>query len=82
MAQGKKIKWRALITLIGAITLVGTELVGVSWAAGWALGGLLQMSQTFSLVAECIGALLGLFLVIAFTRAAIAHEPIFTSDGN
>ena len=52
MSKNRQIKWRTLITLIGAVTLVGTELVGVTWAAGWALGGLLQMSQTFSLIAE------------------------------
>jgi len=29
--------------LIALAILVGTELVGASWAAGWALGGLFQL---------------------------------------
>lgn len=63
-------------TLVSVAVLVGTELVGAGGAAGWAIGGLLQIGDmlTHALEAVLIGAALaGLYY---FLRAAIAHEPI------
>ena len=42
----KPINLAHLSTLIAVAILVGTELVGASWAAGWALGGLFQLDPT------------------------------------
>jgi hypothetical protein len=44
LAETKKINWVHVSTLIAVAILVGTEMVGASWAAGWALGGLLIRS--------------------------------------
>ncbi|MDE2362721.1 MAG: hypothetical protein KGM42_08580 [Hyphomicrobiales bacterium] len=56
--------------------LVGVELVGASWAAGWALGGMFQLPPTISRVMEVIFALTGFVGLYFFMRTAIAHEPI------
>ena len=40
MAEKKPINWRNVLTVYGAAILVGTELVGLTWAGAWALGGL------------------------------------------
>ena len=73
---GKPIHWNTLITLVGAAILVGTELVGVSWAAGWALGGMLQLPPVVSRGVEILGILIGCVLVYYFIRAALRHEPL------
>lgn len=39
----KPINFVHLSTLVAVAILVGTELVVASWAAGWALGGLLHL---------------------------------------
>jgi len=56
--------------------LVGTELVGASWAAGWALGGLFQLDPLISRGLKIIFSLAGLVGLYFFMRTAIRNEPI------
>ena len=72
----KPINWTHLTTLIAVAVLVGTELVGASWAAGWALGGLFQLDPSISRILEVIFALIGFVGLYFFMRTAVAHEPI------
>lgn len=65
-----------LSTLVAVAILVGTELVGASWAAGWAIGGLFQLDPTISRGLEIIFALAGLVGLYFFMRTAVRHEPI------
>lgn len=76
MAQTKKINWLHVSTLVAVAVLVGTEVVGASWAAGWALGGLLQLDPLISHIIEVIFALSGFVLLYYFMRTAIRHETI------
>ena len=76
MAAQKPINRTHLTTLIAVAILVGTELVGASWAAGWALGGLFQLDASISRVLEVVFALIGFVGLYFFMRTAIAHEPI------
>lgn len=76
LAQHNKINWLHLSTLVAVAILVGTEMVGASWAAGWALGGLLQLDPLVSRVIEAIFGLCGFVLLYFFMRTAIRHEPI------
>jgi hypothetical protein len=72
----KPIHWDNAITVISVAILVGTELIGISWAAGWALGGLMGLPPLVSRGVEILGALLGLVLVYYFVRAALKVEPL------
>lgn len=72
----KPINYVNLSTLVAVAILVGTELVGASWAAGWALGGLFQLDPLVSRVFEVVFALIGLVGLYFFMRAAIRNEPI------
>lgn len=76
MPQPKKINWLHLSTLIAVAILVGTEMVGASWAAGWALGGLLQLDPMISRGLEAIFALCGVVLLYYFMRIALRNEPV------
>ncbi len=75
MTSEKPINWLHLSTLVAVAILVGTEMVGASWAAGWALGGLLQLDSTVSRVIEVGFTLCGFVLLYYFMRIAIRHEP-------
>lgn len=72
----KPINYLHLSTLVAVAILVGTELVGASWAAGWALGGLFQLDPLVSRGFEVAFALIGLVGLYFFMRTAIRHEPI------
>jgi len=65
-----------LSTLVAVAILVGTELVGASWAAGWAIGGLFQLDPLISRAFEVVFALAGFVGLYFFMRTAIKHEPI------
>jgi len=75
MSENKAINWTNARTLIALAILVGTELVGASWAAGWALGGLFQLGAAFARALEIIFVILGFIGLYYFMRAAVAHEP-------
>ena len=72
----KPINYTHLYTLIAVAILVGTELVGASWAAGWALGGLFQLDPTISRALEVLFSLLGFVGLYFFMKTAIRNEPI------
>jgi hypothetical protein len=75
MPEKKPINWTNARTLIALAILVGTELVGASWAAGWALGGLFQLGVSVGHALEVVFILLGFVGLYYFMRAAAAHEP-------
>ncbi len=76
MAARGNINMAKLSTLIAVAILVGTEVVGASWAAGWAIGGIMQLSPVVSRSLEVIFGLSGFVLLYFFMRTAIRHEPI------
>jgi hypothetical protein len=77
MPTERKINYLHVSTLIAVAILVGTEMVGASWAAGWAVGGLLQLAPTVSRVLEAGFALCGFVLLYYFMRTAVKHESIY-----
>ena len=52
MADAAPINWTNTMTLLSVAILVGTELVGAGAAAGWAIGGLFQLGETFTRALE------------------------------
>jgi hypothetical protein len=65
-----------LTTIIAVAILVGTEVVGASWAAGWAIGGIMQLPPVVSRGLEVVFGLVGFVLLYFFMRVALRHEPI------
>jgi len=76
LADQKPINWQNALTIVSVAILVGTEVVGMTWAAGWALGGLFQFPAIVSAAVEIAGALFGFVLLYYFVRAALKVEPI------
>jgi len=72
----KPINYLHLSTLVAVAILVGTELVGASWAAGWALGGLFQLDPMVSHGLEVVFSGLGLVGLYFFMKTALRNEPI------
>lgn len=76
MPAQQPVNWANVTTLSCVAVLVGTELVGMSWAAGWALGGLFQLPPVVAHGVEVAFALLGFVALFYFMRAAIRVEPV------
>ncbi len=76
MAARGSINLVKLSTIVAVSILVGTEVVGASWAAGWAIGGIMQLPHTISRGLEIVFGLSGFVLLYFFMRSALAHEPV------
>ena len=73
--MSKPIHWENLTTLTCVAILVGTETVGLSWAAGWALGGIFQLPAVIARSVEVFFGLVGFVALFYFMRAAVKVEP-------
>ena len=76
MAARGSINPLKLSTIVAVAILVGTEVVGASWAAGWAIGGIMQLPHTISRALEIVFGLSGFVLLYFFMRTALRHEPV------
>ena len=76
MTQPSSIHWGNVTTIVSVCILVGTELVGMSWAAGWALGGLFGLAPAIARSVEIVFGLSGFVALYFFMRAAIKVEPL------
>ena len=65
-----------LVTIIGVMILVGTEVIGVALAAGWAIAGLFELGDVLGYVLMGLFTLLGVYSLVALWRQATAIEPI------
>ncbi len=76
MAEKKPINWQNVTTVFSVAILVGTELIALTWAAAWALGGLFDLPGIFRIGIEVVGVLLGVYGLYHFVRAALKVEPL------
>lgn len=76
VASPRPINVTNLTTLVSVAILVGTELIGAGWAAGWALGGLFQLGDMLSRALEIGFTLMGVAGLYYFMRAAVRAEPV------
>lgn len=76
MPEPKPLNWANLTTISCVAVLVGTEMVGMSWAAGWALGGLFGLPPLVARAVEVVFGCLGFVALYYFMRAAVKVEPI------
>ena len=76
MPQRREIHWANMTTIVSVCILVGTELVGMSWAAGWALGGMFGLPPIVARSVEVLFGLAGFVGLVYFMRAAIKVEPL------
>lgn len=70
-----QIVWRSVITVISAAILIGAEVFGAAFAGGWALAILLGLDDTGAHIIQAVLFALGVFVMIAFVRAAQRVEP-------
>ncbi|MCB8822436.1 hypothetical protein [Microvirga rosea] len=67
---------RNLVTILSIMILVGTEVLGVAIAGGWAIAGLFELGNMVGYALMGIFSLFALYILSILWRRCIAVEPI------
>ena len=79
MAQGRRIVWLNVVTVLSAAILIGAEVFGAAFAASWALATLFDLGSLGARVLDGLFMLIGVVVMVQFVRAAHRVEP-FTAE--
>jgi hypothetical protein len=75
MAQGSRIVWLNVVTVISAAILIGAEVFGAAFAGSWAIATLFDLGGFGARVLDVVFVLCGLAIMVQFVRAAHYIEP-------
>jgi hypothetical protein len=72
-----KLNTRNLITISSVTILIGAEILGAALALGWAVGGMMELPETWrqGFIGLCL--LGGVYAIYRFFRHAAKVEPIY-----
>jgi hypothetical protein len=73
--QGR-IVWPNLITIVSLAILIGTMIVGLGLATGWAIAGALGLGEIGTYVIEAMFVCLAAAVIVAFWRKATSIERV------
>jgi nitric oxide reductase large subunit len=79
-STARQIYWPSVVTVISAAILIGAEVFGAAFAGGWALAILFGLDDTGAHILQAVLFAVGVFIMVAFIRAAQRIEP-FTRRG-
>ena len=77
-AGNRRIAWQNLLTVLSAAILIGAEVFGAAFAAGWAFANLLNLGPYGVHILQGLFFLLGVAVMISFIRNAQRVEPFRT----
>lgn len=67
---------RNFTTIICAAILIGTEVFGLAFAAGWAIAGIFELGDVIQYALMGLFSLGGLYIMAKFVQLADKVEPI------
>ena len=75
MAQGRRIVWQNVLTVLSAAILIGAEVFGAAFAASWALATLFDLGGIGARVLDVVFVICGVLVMAQFIRNAHRIEP-------
>ncbi len=75
MAQGRRIVWLHVLTVISAAILIGAEVFGAAFASSWAIATLFDLGTLGARVLDVLLVLCGVAVMAQFIRSAHRIEP-------
>lgn len=75
MAQGRRIVWINVTTVVSAMILIGAEVFGAAFAGSWALATLFDLGTFGARVLDGLFVLCGIAVMVQFIRNAHRIEP-------
>lgn len=76
--QSRRIVWAHVLTVVSAAILIGAEVFGAAFAAGWAFAILFQLGENGARLLQAVFFLCGIAVMAQFIRAARRVEPFTT----
>jgi hypothetical protein len=73
--QQRRILWRNVLTVISAAILIGAEVFGAAFAAGWAFANLLHLGDYGVPILQAAFFLCGVVVMVRFVLNARRVEP-------
>ena len=73
----RRMNWTNVITVVSAAILIGTEIIGAGFAAGWAIVDLFGLGDIGAYVLQALFGLLAFYIIFNFVRRAARIEPFF-----
>ena len=80
--RGRRIIWLHVLTVVSATILIGAEVFGAAFAAGWAFARLspFPLGEYGEHILQVIFFLCGIAVMVQFIRAASRVEPFTASN--
>jgi len=75
MAQGRRIVWLNVVTVVSAAILIGAEVFGAAFAGSWALATLFDLGGIGQRILDGVFVLCGIAIMAQFIRNAHRIEP-------
>jgi hypothetical protein len=76
----RQIIWIHVLTVVSAAILIGAEVFGAAFAAGWAFANLFSLGEYGVHILQAIFFVLGVGVMISFLRNAQKVEPFTTRE--
>ena len=80
MAEGRRIVWLNVVTVVSAAILIGAEVFGAAFAGSWALATLFDLGGLGARILDVLFVLCGFAVMVQFIRAAHHIEPFTARD--
>ena len=78
--KGRQIIWIHVLTVVSAAILIGAEVFGAAFAAGWAFANLFSLGEYGVHILQALFFALGVGVMISFIRNSRRVEPFTTGD--
>ena len=78
--RGRRIIWVNVLTVLSAATLIGAEVFGGAFAAGWAFANLFHLGEYGVPVLQGIFFIIEIVVMARFIRNARLVEPFTARD--
>ena len=78
--KGRQIIWIHVLTVVSAAILIGAEVFGAAFAAGWAFANLFSLGEYGVHILQALFFALGVGVMISFIGNARRVEPFTTGD--
>lgn len=78
--RARRIIWVNVLTVVSAAVLIGAEVFGAAFAAGWAFAMLFGLGEYGPIVLQALFFVFGVYVMVRFVRNAQKIEPFVTRE--